>query len=57
MIATAMHVGTSSPGELLSETNDNSLAILLTYATAGLLLAGNAETRSGYTVSCSYARP
>jgi beta-lactamase superfamily II metal-dependent hydrolase len=34
-----------SPGELYSETNDNSVAILLTYATARVLLAGDAEAR------------
>jgi competence protein ComEC len=33
------------PGELFSETNDNSVAILLTYATARVLLAGDAEMR------------
>jgi competence protein ComEC len=33
------------PGELFSETNDNSVAILLTYATARILLAGDAEAR------------
>jgi competence protein ComEC len=31
------------PGELFSETNDNSVAILLTYGTARVLLAGDAE--------------
>jgi competence protein ComEC len=33
------------PGELFSETNDNSVAILLTYGTARVLLAGDAEAR------------
>ena len=33
------------PGELFPETNDNSVAILLTYATAHILLAGDAEAR------------
>jgi competence protein ComEC len=33
------------PGELFSETNDNSVAILLTYGTARILLAGDAEAR------------
>jgi len=33
------------PGELFSETNDNSVAILLTYATVRILLAGDAEAR------------
>jgi beta-lactamase superfamily II metal-dependent hydrolase len=32
-------------GELFSETNENSVAILLTYATARVLLAGDAEAR------------
>jgi beta-lactamase superfamily II metal-dependent hydrolase len=32
-------------GEHLSETNDNSVAILLTYASARDLLAGDAEAR------------
>ena len=31
------------PGELFSETNDNSVAILLTYATARILLACDPE--------------
>jgi competence protein ComEC len=31
------------PGELFSETNDNSVAILLTYDTARVLLDGYAE--------------
>jgi beta-lactamase superfamily II metal-dependent hydrolase len=33
------------PGELFSETNDNSVFILLTYGTARVLLAGDAEAR------------
>jgi competence protein ComEC len=33
------------PGELFPETNDNSVAILLTYGTARILLAGDAEAR------------
>jgi competence protein ComEC len=32
-------------GELFSETNDNSVAILLTYGEARILLAGDAEAR------------
>ena len=32
-----------TPGELFSETNDNSAAIFLTYATVHILLVGNAE--------------
>ena len=34
-----------SSGELFSETNDNSVAILLTYGPARVLLAGDAEAR------------
>ncbi len=37
-----------SPGELFSETNDNSVAILLSYGRARILLAGDAEAREGY---------
>ena len=33
------------PGELLAETNDNPVAILLTYSTARVLLVGDAEAR------------
>jgi beta-lactamase superfamily II metal-dependent hydrolase len=33
------------PGELFSETNDNSVVILLTYGTACVLLAGDAEAK------------
>jgi hypothetical protein len=33
------------PNELSSETNDNSVAILLTYGTARVLLAGDTEAR------------
>src|SRR3712207_5548105 len=36
------------PGELFSETNDNSVTILLTYATARVLLAGDAEVKEEY---------
>jgi competence protein ComEC len=32
-------------GELFSETNDNSVAILLSYGTARVLFAGDAEAR------------
>jgi competence protein ComEC len=46
------------PGELYSETNDNSVAILLTYGTARVLLAGDAEAREEeYMASGSYTRP
>jgi competence protein ComEC len=33
------------PGELTSETNDNSVTILLTYCSARVLLAGDAEAK------------
>ncbi len=36
------------PGELFSETNDNSVAILLSYGTVRVLLAGDAETKEEY---------
>jgi hypothetical protein len=38
-----------SPGEQFSETNDNSVAILLIYGKARILLAGDAEARSWST--------
>ena len=40
-----MNVIAPPPGELFSETNDNSVAILLSYATARVLLAGDADAR------------
>jgi competence protein ComEC len=46
------------PNELFSETNDNSAAILLTYATGRLLSAGDAEAREEeYMATGSYTRP
>jgi competence protein ComEC len=46
------------PGELYSDTNNNSVATLLTYATARVLLAGDAEAREEeYMASGSYTRP
>ena len=46
------------PGELFSETSDNSVAILLTYATARILLAGDAEAREEeYMASGPYTGP
>ncbi len=33
------------PNEFFSETNDNSVAILLTYGAARVLLAGDAEAK------------
>jgi beta-lactamase superfamily II metal-dependent hydrolase len=45
-------------GELFSETNDNSVAILLTYGTARVLLAGDAEAREEeYMAGDPYMRP
>jgi beta-lactamase superfamily II metal-dependent hydrolase len=45
----------SSPGELFFETNDNSVAILLTYGSARILLAGDAEAREEeYMANGSY---
>ena len=46
------------PGELFSETNDNSVAILLSYGTARVLLAGDAEAREEeYMASGPYTGP
>jgi len=46
------------PGELFSETNDNSVAILLSYGTARILLAGDAEAREEeYMASGPYTGP
>ena len=45
------------PGELFSETNDNSVAILLTYGTARVLLASDAEAREeDYMADCPCTR-
>jgi hypothetical protein len=46
------------PGELYSETNDNSVPILLSYDTARVLPAGNVEAQEEeYMASGSYTRP
>jgi competence protein ComEC len=46
------------PGELFSETNDNSVAILLSYGTARVLLAGDAEAEEEeYMASGPYTGP
>jgi competence protein ComEC len=46
------------PGELFSETNDNSVAILLSYGPARVLLAGDAEAREEeYMASGPYTGP
>ncbi len=43
---------------LFSETNDNSVAILLSYGTARILLAGDAEFRvEEYMANDPYTRP
>jgi beta-lactamase superfamily II metal-dependent hydrolase len=45
-------------GELFSETNYNSAAILLSYGTARALLAGDAEaTEEEYIANRCYTRP
>jgi competence protein ComEC len=47
-----------APGPLASETNDNSVAILLTYGTARVLLAGDAEEKEEeYMANGPYAGP
>ena len=43
--------------ELFSETNDNSVAVLLTYGAARVLLAGDAEAREEDMSSSPYPRP
>jgi competence protein ComEC len=45
------------PGEHFSETNDNSVAILLIYGTTRVLLAGETEVREEHMASASYTRP
>ena len=44
------------PGELFRETNDNSVAILLSYGTARVLLAGDAEAMEEEYVACPTGR-
>ena len=47
-----------SPGELFSETKDDSVAILLSYGTTRGLLAGDAEAREEeYIANRCYTRP
>lgn len=47
-----------APGELADETNDNSVAILLTYGTARVLLAGDAEANEEeYMAGGSFTGP
>jgi hypothetical protein len=46
------------PGELFSETSDNSVAILLAYGAARVLLDGDAAAREEeYMASGPYTRP
>jgi competence protein ComEC len=46
------------PGELFSETNENSVAILLTNGTTHILLASDAEAREEeYMANGPYTRP
>ena len=42
---------------MFSEINDNSVAILLTYGTAGILLANGAEAWEEHMASSTYTRP
>jgi competence protein ComEC len=49
---------TDAEGGLFSETNDNSVAILLTYGSARVLLAGDAEAREEeYMANGPYTGP
>jgi competence protein ComEC len=49
---------TEAEGGLFSEINDNSVAILLTYGTARILLAGDAEaTEEEYMANGAYTGP
>jgi beta-lactamase superfamily II metal-dependent hydrolase len=45
------------PGELFSETNDNSVAILLSYGTARVLLSGDTQAREEHMAGGTYTRP
>jgi len=56
-LPTSVLTRSSPPGELFSETNDNSVAILLTHGTARVLLAGDAEAREEYIANDCCARP
>ncbi len=47
-----------SPGELFSETKDDSVAILLSYGTTRGLLVGDAEAKEEeYLANHCYTRP
>jgi hypothetical protein len=45
------------PGELYSESNDNPVAILLSYAKARVPFAGDTSVREEHMASGSYTRP
>jgi beta-lactamase superfamily II metal-dependent hydrolase len=45
------------PGELFGETNDNSVAILLSCGTARVLLVGDVEVREDHIAIDPYTRP
>ena len=48
----------SATGRAFSETNDNSVAALLTYGTVRILLVGDAEAREEeYMANGPYTRP
>jgi len=44
-VVATTEVTAAQPGRLSSETNDNSVAILLSYGTARILLTSDAEAR------------
>jgi beta-lactamase superfamily II metal-dependent hydrolase len=48
---------TEAEGGLFTETNDNSVAILLTYGSARILLAGDAEAKEEYMANGPYTGP
>ena len=52
-----INVTVPPPGELFSGSHDNSAAILLTYGTARVLLAGDTEVSEEYMASGTYTRP
>jgi len=57
-IGTNTDVIAAPPGKHFSATNDNSVAILLAYGTASVLLAGNTEARKGaYMASGTFTSP
>ena len=51
-------IGPEAEGGLFSETNDNSVAILLSYGRARVLLAGDAEAKEEeYMANGPYTGP